>query len=415
MHLTPSNPIEASNFVALRNDFPILHQLNRGKPLIYLDTGASAQKPKQVIDAVSHFYLNDYANVHRGIYELSERATARFENARLKIKTFINAAHKEEIIFTRGTTESINLVAQTFGRSHFVEGDEVIVSGMEHHANLVPWQMLQNEIGITLKIIPVLDDGSLDLEIYSTLFSNRTKLVAITHASNVLGVINPVKDMIAIARNFQVPVLIDGAQAVSHFPVDVQDLDCDFYAFSSHKLYGPAGVGVLYGKLKLLEEMPPYQGGGHMIEQVSYENVSFAPPPYKFEAGTHDLAGVIGFDAALDYLERISMNAVFAHDQNLLNYAEAKLGAIEGLRIIGTAKPKIGILSLILDGAHPHDISTVLDNEGIAIRAGHHCAMPLMSRFNVPATARVSFGLYNQEAHVGALEKALLLAKRLLC
>ncbi len=398
---------------AIRRDFPILQEMNRGKPLIYLDSASSAQKPLKVVNAISHFYLHDYANIHRGIYELSERASQLYENTREQVKKFIHAAQKEEIIFVRSGTEGINLVAESFGRSRWQAGDEVILSTMEHHSNIVPWYLLKEKTGIVLKEIPITESGAMDLEAYKNLFSPRTKLVAIAHASNVLGTINPVKEMIAIAHQHDVPVLIDGAQAVPHMPVDVQDLDCDFYVFSAHKLYGPTGIGVLYGKKALLENMPPYQGGGGMIETVSFSNVTFAKVPQKFEAGTPDIASVIGFSAAIDYVNAIGMETIFSHEQALLYYAEPKLQAL-GVRLIGTAKPKVGVISFVIEGIHPHDLGTVLDHEGIAVRASHHCAMPLMERFQVPATVRISFGIYNQEKDIDALLSAIPLAKRLL-
>lgn len=406
------------DFSAIRQDFPILQQNNRGKPIIYLDSAASAQKPRQVVDAISNFYFQDYANIHRGIYELSERSTRFYENARKQVKTFINAVHKEEIIFVRGATEGINLVAQCFGRAQWQAGDEVILSTMEHHSNIVPWHLLKEQIGIVLKVIPVTDAGMIEMGAYQKLFSSRTRMVAVSHISNVLGTINSVKEMTAIAHAQGVPVLIDGAQAVPHIPVDVQDIDCDFYVFSAHKFYGPTGVGILYGKKALLDAMPPYQGGGDMIETVLFSatifsEVTFAKTPQKFEAGTPDIAGVIGLSAAIKYVQAIGMENVFAHEQRLLQYAEPKLFSIPGLRIIGTSKPKAGVISFVIEGIHPHDIGTVLDHEGIAVRAGHHCAMPLMERFQVPATVRVSFGVYNNERDVDALIDAIKLAKRL--
>ena len=401
------------DFDQLRADFPVLAQKNRGKPVIYLDSAASSQKPRQVVDAISHFYFHDYANIHRGIYELSERATHLYEHTRVDVKDFIKAASKEEIIFVKGTTEAANLVAQSYGRSHFRAGDEIILSGMEHHSNIVPWYMLKEQMGIVLKIIPVQDDGSLDLHTYQKLFSPRTQLVAVSHASNVLGTINPIKEMTRLAHEHDVPVFVDGAQAVPHIPVDVSDLDCDFYAFSGHKMYGPTGIGVLYAKTKWLEMMPPYQGGGDMIETVSFDKVTYAKAPQKFEAGTPDIAGVVGLSAAIKYLNSIGMKNIAAHEQELLNDAQKKLMAVSGLTIIGTASPKVGVISFVMDGIHPHDIGTVLDHEGIAIRAGHHCAMPLMERFHVPATARASFGIYNNEEDVDALIAAVQLAKRL--
>lgn len=401
------------DFKQIKNDFPILQGTNRGKPIIYLDSAASAQKPQQVIDAIAHFYAHDYANIHRGIYELSERATKLFEDARKDVCTFINAAHHDEIVFVSGTTEGINLVAQSLGRSAWQAGDEVIISAMEHHANIVPWYLLKEQIGIELKVIPISDAGEIDLAAYQALFSPRTKLVAVVHASNVLGTINPVKDMAAIAHAHGVPILVDGAQAVSHMHVDVQDINCDFYTFSAHKLYGPTGIGVLYGKRQLLNKMPPYQGGGDMIETVAFDKVTFAKLPTKFEAGTPNIAGVIGMRAAIKYVQAIGMQNIFMHEQALLTYAQAKLSAISGVRLIGTASKKVGVISFVIEGIHPHDIGTVLDHEGVAIRAGHHCAMPLMDRFGVPATARASFGIYNNEQDVDALVEAILLTKRL--
>lgn len=403
-----------TQFSHVREDFPILQGTNRNKPLVYLDSASSAQKPKAVINAISNFYSNDYANIHRGIYELSERASFLHDQSRSLVKEFINASQTEEIVFTSGTTESINLVAQSFGKSHFKSGDEVIISGMEHHSNIVPWYLLKQQLGIKLKVIPVTDEGVLDLSTYKSLFSERTKLVALSHASNVLGTINPIKEMIEWAHQHHVPVLIDGAQAAPHMAVDIKALNCDFYAFSSHKLYGPSGVGVLYGKKELLDAMHPYQGGGGMIETVSFANVTFAPTPQKFEAGTPDMAGIVGLGAALQYVSSLGINNIFNHEQTLRQYTETKLSEISGLRIIGTPKHKLGVISFVLDNIHPHDIGTILDHEGIAIRAGHHCAMPLMDRFAVPAMVRVSLGVYNNENDINKLIAAIHLAKRLL-
>lgn len=401
------------DFARLKQDFPILRQRNRGNPLVYLDSAASAQKPQQVINAISHFYAHDYANIHRGIYELSERATQLYENARQRVKKWIHAAQAEEIIFVRGATEGINLVAQSFGRPRWQAGDEVILSAMEHHSNIVPWYLLKEQIGVVLKVIPITDAGTIDLDAYQQLFSPRTRMVALNHASNVLGTVNPVREMTAIAHEHDVPVLLDGAQAVPHLPVNVQEIDCDFYVFSGHKLYGPTGIGILYGKQTWLETMPPYQGGGDMIETVSFSHVTYAKPPQKFEAGTPDIAGVIGLSAAIDYLHAIGMDKVFAHEQKLLQSAESKLLAIPELRMIGRAESRVGVISFVLNDIHAHDIGTVLDHEGIAVRAGHHCAMPLMERFNVPATVRASFGVYNDESDIDALISAIQLARRL--
>jgi cysteine desulfurase/selenocysteine lyase len=406
------------DFAAVRADFPLLHQTNRGKPIVYLDSAASAQKPKSVIEAIRQFYQNDYANIHRGIYELSERSSELYENTRAQVRQFINAAQKEEIVFVRGTTEAINLVAACFsknalGQTRWQVGDEIILSEMEHHANIVPWYLLKEQIGLVLKIIPISDEGAMDINAYQQLFSSRTKMVALSHVSNALGTINPVKEMIRIAHAHQVPVLLDGAQAIPHVPVDVQDLDCDFYAFSAHKMYAPTGIGVLYAKHHLLDQMPPYQGGGDMIETVSFSRITFAKAPHKFEAGTPDIAGVIGLSAAIHYVHAIGMQNIFVHEQQLLDYAESALLALPSLRIIGTAKPKVGVISFVLPDVHPHDIGTVLDHEGIAVRAGHHCAMPLMERMGVPATVRASFGVYTNEQDIDALVQGIQLAQRL--
>ncbi len=384
-----------SDVAAIREDFPILKQLSRGKPLVYLDTSATAQKPQQVIDAVQRYYGHDNANVHRGVYELSERATQAYEGVREKIKSFINAKHAHEVVLTRGATDSINLVASSFGAINVRSGDEILISEMEHHSNIVPWQMLCERVGARLTVVPVEDDGAIDINQYRNLLSKRTRLVALVHVSNVLGTINPVKEMIKMAHALDIPVLLDGAQAVPHMRVDMQDLDCDFYVFSSHKLYGPTGVGVLYGKTKWLSTMPPYQGGGDMISRVSFDKTEYNVLPYKFEAGTPNIAGVIGFGAAIDYVQRIGFDFIHKHGQVLLAYATRLLSNVNGVKIIGHAKEKGPVISFVMEQAHPHDIATILDSEGVAIRAGHHCAMPLIERFHVPATARVSFGVYN--------------------
>lgn len=386
-----------------KNDFPILNQEVYGKPLVFLDSGVTSQKPQCVMDAINYYYSNDNSNVHRGVYQLSERATVAYEKTRHKIKTMLNAVDAREIIFTSGTTESINLLAYSYGRSNFKAGDEVIISEMEHHSNIVPWQILKDEIGIQLKVIPISDDGEIDLVAYENLFSSHTKMVAIIHVSNVLGTVNPIKKMIEIAHQHEVPVLIDGAQAFPHIPVDVQDLDCDFYAFSAHKAYGPTGMGILYGKAHLLEKMPPYQTGGAMIETVSFEKTTYTKIPYKFEAGTPNIADVVSFHAALEYLDNIGMQQVMNHEHDLLTYAIEKLTDIPGIKVLGNPKERVGVISFVLEGVHPHDIGTILDREGIAIRAGHHCAMPLMQRFNIPACVRISFGLYNSRENVDAL------------
>lgn len=409
-----------NNLRRLKADFPILKQNNRGKPLIYLDSAVSAQKPWQVIEAITRFYSQDYANIHRGIYELSERASAHYERTRDEVQQFIHAKNRAEIVFVRGTTEGINLVAQSYGRTYLKPGDEIILTTMEHHSNIVPWYLLKQQIGIVIKEIPVRDDGSLDIKTYQQLLSARTRLVSVSHVSNALGTINPIKEIIAIAKSYaemhehDIPVLVDGAQAVPHLPVDVEDLDCDFYVFSAHKLYGPTGIGVLYGKKHYLDMMPPYQGGGDMINTVALDHVTFAEAPQKFEAGTPHITGAIGLSAAIHYVANIGMENIFAHEQQLLKYAEEKLQTIPGLKMIGTAHPKVGVISFVMAGIHPHDIGTVLDHEGIAVRASHHCAMPLMKRFNVPATVRASFGVYTEEHEIDALIAGIQLAKRLL-
>lgn len=391
----------------IREDFPLLKQKTTGLPLVYLDSGATAQKPQTVLDVVDYYYEHDNANVHRGVYALSERATKSYEGVREKVKNLINAEHLHEIIFTSGTTDSINLVAFTYGVLKIKAGDEIIISAMEHHSNIVPWQLLCERTGATLKVIPVNDDGSLNLEDYKSLISEKTRLVSLVHVSNVLGTINPVKEIIEIAHQHDIPVLLDGAQAVPHLRIDVQDLDCDFYAFSSHKLYGPTGAGVLYGKTKWLEQMPPYQGGGEMISRVSFSKTEYNTLPHKFEAGTPNMAGVIGMGAAIDYVNQVGLEKIAAHESALTSYATELLEQIPGLRIIGNAPHKASVISFVMEQAHPHDIGTILDHENIAIRAGHHCAMPLVERFNVPATARVSFGMYNNQQEVDRLVAAL--------
>jgi len=396
------------NEFSYKHDFPILNQSIHGKPLVYLDSAATSQKPQCVMDALMHYYQHDHANIHRGVYELSVRATKAFEDARHMVQKFIHAEHLHEIIFVRGTTEAINLVAQSYGRSRFKPGDEIIISEMEHHSNIVPWQLLAEQTGAVLKVIPVSDVGELDLEKYETLFTPRTQLVAVVHISNVLGTINPIKEMTQIAHAHHVPILVDGAQALPHIPVDVRELDCDFYAFSSHKAYGPTGVGVLYGKTALLDSMPPYHGGGDMIETVQLHQSTFKKLPYKFEAGTPNIADIIAFATALRYLNRIGMEKIKKHEHDLVTYATEKLAAIPDLRMIGTAKNKTGVFSFVLNNVHPHDIGTVLDHEGIAVRAGHHCAMPLMERYAIPACIRASFGIYNSREDVDALAAGLL-------
>ena len=398
----------------IRAEFPILRQRVHGKPLIYLDNAASVQKPKAVIDAISECYTGYYANIHRGVHLLSERSTSAYEGAREKVRAFLNAASTQEIIFTRSTTESINLVASSFGGSVVKAGDEIVITGMEHHSNIVPWQMLCERTGATLKVVPFTDAGELILEEYERLLaSGRVKMVAVVHLSNALGTLNPVQTLIGMAHAQGIPVLVDGAQSVPHLAVDVRELDCDFYAFSSHKIYGPSGVGVLYGKQALLEAMPPYQGGGDMIRLVTFEKTEYADLPNKFEAGTPSIADVIGLGAALDWIKAIGLDAIAAHEHALLEHATAQLQAIPGLRIIGTAHDKAALASFTLQGVHPHDIGTILDREGVAIRAGHHCAQPVMQRYGVPATARASFAVYNTHDEVDVLVKALFKVKEL--
>jgi cysteine desulfurase/selenocysteine lyase len=391
----------------IRADFPILHRTVHDKPLVYLDNAATSQKPQAVIDAVSRYYEQENANIHRGVHYLSERATEDYEAARKTVQAFLNASHAHEIIFVRGTTEAINLVAQTFGRVHVGSGDEVLITGMEHHSNIVPWQMLCEEKGAKLRVAPINDKGELLLDEYASMLGPRTKLVAVTHVSNALGTVNPVREMVELAHARNIPVLLDGAQAVPHARVDVRDLDCDFYAFSAHKLYGPTGIGVLYGKSALLDAMPPYQGGGDMISSVTFEKTIYNKLPYKFEAGTPDVSGVIGLGAAIKYINGIGLENIAAHEHDLLAYATQEVSAIPGIRLIGTAKEKAGVLSFIFDGVHPHDVGTILDQEGIAIRTGHHCAQPVMQRFNIPATARASFAFYSTKQEVDALVKAI--------
>ncbi len=390
-----------------RADFPILSERVYDKPLVFLDSAASAQKPQGVIDAMRYCYEHEYANIHRGVYWLSQKSTQAYEDTRVKVQRFINAASEKEIIFTKGTTEAINLVASSYGGSALQAGDEIILSHLEHHANIVPWQLLQQRIGIEIKVAPIDDQGNFLLGEFEKLLSPRARLVAITHGSNALGTIPPVAEIIRLAHAQGALVLLDGAQAVVHGPVDVQALDVDFYAFSGHKLYGPSGIGVLYGKADLLDAMPPYQGGGDMIRRVTFENTTFADIPGRFEAGTPHIAGAYGLSAAIDYVSNIGMDAIAAHEQDLLRYATGRLQEINSLRLIGTADNKAGIVSFELDGVHAHDIGTILDREGIAVRVGHHCAQPLMDRFNIAGTVRASFGLYNNEADIDALVASL--------
>ena len=391
----------------VRADFPVLHQTVNGKPLIYLDNGASSQVPQVVIDRGSVYLEHEHSNIHRGVHYLSQRATTAYEGAREKVKRFINARESRECIFVRGTTEGINLVMHGYGRKFIERDDEIIISAMEHHANIVPWQMLCEEKGALLRVIPMNDAGELLLDEYDGLLNERTKFVAITHVSNALGTINPIKEMIAQAHKYGVPVLIDGAQSAPHMPVDVQDLDCDFYTFSGHKMYAPTGSGIVYGKAALLEKMNPFQGGGDMIKSVTFEKTVYADLPNKMEAGTPAIASQIGLGAAIDYLNSIGREQAAKHEAELLRYATERISPIEGVRIIGTARKKASVLSFVIDGIHPHDIGTILDQEGIAVRAGHHCAQPVMQRFKVPATARASFAFYNTKEEIDVLAKTI--------
>lgn len=397
----------------IRQQFPILNETCRGKPLVYLDSGATSQKPLFVIDAVEQFYRTTNANVHRGVYELSERATHKYEQVRKKVQAFINANESAEIIFTKGTTEAINLVANCFGALEIKAGDEIILTVMEHHSNIVPWQLLCERVGATIKVVPLAEDDTLDLAALKKLITANTKLIAVTHVSNVLGTINPIKDIVSMAHAQQVPVLVDGAQAVPRLRVDVTELDCDFYTFSSHKMYGPTGVGILYGKRKWLERMPPYQGGGDMIITVSFEKTEYNAIPLKFEAGTPNIAGVIGLGAAIDFMNGVGIENIFNHEHELTQYAMQQLAQVPFVKIYGNAPTKVGVISFMLDSVHPHDVGTIVDNEGIAVRAGHHCAMPLITHFGVSALVRASFGIFNITEDVDKLVKALLKANEL--
>ncbi len=403
------------NLEKIRADFPILSREVNGKPLVYLDNAATTQKPDVVIESIKHYYAYENANIHRGLHHLSELATGAYENARLKVKEYINALSASEIIFVRGATEGINLVANTLCRSgHFNEGDEIIISEMEHHANIVPWQLLCDGKNITLKVIPMNDRGELIMEEYEKLFSDKTKFVSVVHASNSLGTVNPVKEIIKIARARGVPVLIDGAQSIQHSKIDVQELDADFFVFSGHKIYGPTGVGVLYGKAEYLNMLPPYQGGGDMIREVTFEKTTYNDIPAKFEAGTPNIAGGIGLGTALTYLRSFNFEDLISHEQKLLEYATERLSEIDGLRIIGTAENKTSVLAFTIEGIHPYDIGTIIDTDGIAIRTGHHCTQPVMRRFNAPATARASFAFYNTFEEIDKLFDALIKVKKML-
>ena len=407
-HLADSRaPAGRFDVARIREDFPILQQKVHGKPLVYFDNGATSQKPQAVIDALAHYYSAENSNIHRGVHYLSERATAAYEEARSKIRGFINARNNQEIIFVRGTTEAINLVTQSYGRTFLKAGDEIIISAMEHHSNIVPWQMLCEQVGAKLRVIPINHDGEIVMDEYRRLLNEKTKFVSVTHVSNALGTIAPVKEIVALAHERSIPVLLDGAQAVPHLRVDMQDLGCDFYAFSGHKMFGPTGVGVLYGRGELLEKMPPYQGGGDMISLVTFEKTHYNVLPYKFEAGTPHISGGIGLGAAIDYLQGLDWQGLTAHEHALLSYATEALSNIDGLRIIGTAKEKAGVLSFVFDHVHAHDVGTILDQEGVAVRSGHHCAMPVMQRFGVPATTRASFAFYNTTEEIDILVRAI--------
>lgn len=399
---------------AVRAQFPALHQDVYGKPLVYLDSGATSQKPEAVIAAMAHYYQRDNANVHRGVHALSARATAAFEDARAAVRDFLGATDAREIVFVRGTTEAINLVANSWGRSVLRPGDEILLSGMEHHADIVPWQLVAAATGAVIRPIPLADDGTLDLDAYAALLSPRVKLVGVVHVSNALGTVNPVAQMTAMAHAVGARVLVDGAQATLHVPVDVVALGCDFYAFSGHKVYGPTGIGALWARRSLLEEMPPWQGGGEMIRHVTFEETVYAGVPAKFEAGTPNISGAIGLAAALRWLTALGREAAFAHEDALLRYGTARLTAIPGLRLIGTAPHKVGVLGFVLDGIHPHDVGTILDQHGVAVRTGHHCAQPVMARYGVPATTRASLAVYNTTAELDRLGEAVEAAIHLL-
>jgi cysteine desulfurase/selenocysteine lyase len=409
--MSTGSPVSARDVAldaaVIRQDFPLLRQRVRGKPLVYLDNAATTQKPQTVIDRVVRYYAEENANVHRGVHWLSERATDAYEDARAAAGRFLNAGDSREIVFVRGTTEAINLVASTYGRAHVSRGDEVVISTLEHHSNIVPWQILCDAQGARLRVIPISDTGELDLEAYATLLNDRTRIVSVVHVSNALGTINPVEEIVRLAHRRGIPVLVDGAQAAAHMRIDVQTLGCDFYALSGHKMFGPTGIGVLYGTSALLSTMPPYQGGGDMISSVTFERTLYKPPPHRFEAGTPHIAGAVGLAAAIEYLTAIGWERAALHERELLEYASRALSQVPGLRVIGTAKKKAGILSFVLDGVHPHDVGTILDREGVAIRTGHHCCQPLMDRLGVPATARASMAIYNTHEDVDALEAAL--------
>jgi cysteine desulfurase / selenocysteine lyase len=402
-----SGPVSEFDVEKVRAQFPILRERVHGRPLVYLDNAATAQKPDAVIDTISHYYRHTNANIHRGVHLLSQRATEEYEAARAAIQVFLNAADAREIVFVRGATEAVNLVAQSYGRTHVGRGDEVLITAMEHHSNIVPWQLLCQEKGATRRVAPMNDAGELLLDEFEKLLTPRVKIVAVPHVSNALGTINPIREMVRMAHALNIPVLVDGAQAAPHLPIDVRELDCDFYAFSSHKVYGPTGIGVLYGKAALLEAMPPYQGGGDMISSVTFEKTLYNKIPHKFEAGTPDIAGVIGLGAAIAWVGNLGIRAIGAHEHALLAYATRIVAAIPGVRLIGTARHKAGVLSFLMEDIHPHDIGTILDQEGVAVRTGHHCAQPVMERFHIPATVRASFAAYNTFEEIDALARGL--------
>jgi cysteine desulfurase/selenocysteine lyase len=414
MSVAPEKMTTPLNVADLRKDFPILHQEINGRPLAYLDNAATAQKPQAVIDAIRNYYEHDNANVHRGVHQLSERATKAYEGAREKIANFVNAGPDRSLVFTRGNTEAINLVAQSYGRSFLQEGDEILITHMEHHSNIVPWQIVSQQTGAKLKVAPINESGELIMEEFTKLVTDRTKLIGVVHVSNALGTINPVEDIIALAHQRDIPVLVDGAQATPHQRVDLEKLDADFYTIAGHKMFGPTGIGALIAKNELLEKMPPWQGGGDMIRMVTFEKSLFAPVPTKFEAGTPSIAEAVGLGATVDYLDSIGMDTIAAYEAELLDYGTQRLGEIDGLRFIGTAARKAGVISFVLDGVHPHDIGTIVDQHGVAIRTGHHCAMPVMDFFNVPATARASFAFYNTRDEIDRLAEALEECKRML-
>ena len=391
----------------IRQDFPILHQEVNGKPLVYLDNAATTQKPQAVIDAISNYYLHNNANVHRGVHTLSQRATDDYEIGREAVRRFINAPDADEVIYVRGTTEGLNLVASSYGRKYFKAGDEVIITGMEHHSNIVPWQILGKEVGVRLRVVPFNDAGELLMDEYEAMLNDRTRMVSVVHQSNALGTVNPIPEMVELAHARGIPVMVDAAQSIPHMPVDVQALGADFLTFSGHKMYGPTGIGALWGRADLLNDMPPYQSGGEMIRSVTFEETIYNTLPHKFEAGTPDIAGAIGLGAAVEYLESIGMERIAAYEQALLRYGTEKLDGIEGVRLIGTAEEKGGVLSFYMEAAHPHDIGTILDSEGIAVRTGHHCAQPVMARYGIPATVRASLAFYNTTDDIDALVKAI--------